>query len=91
VPIAGWLAPVSRLAWAFPHEFRGTITLDLPKLHARLGPLVRIGPAEVSYYSLDAYDVIHKAGSKFEKDPRVYGGFVQDGHPALFSITWVSS
>ncbi|KAL1908303.1 hypothetical protein Sste5344_005830 [Sporothrix stenoceras] len=51
------------------------------------GPLVRIGPTEVSFYSLDAYDVIHKAGSKFEKDPRVYGGFVQDGHPALFSIT----
>ncbi|EPE06859.1 benzoate 4-monooxygenase cytochrome p450 [Ophiostoma piceae UAMH 11346] len=87
VPSAGLLAPVSRLAWAFPHEYRGTITLDLPKLHDRLGPLVRIGPTEVSYYSLDAYDVIHKAGSKFEKDPRVYGGFVQDGHPALFSIT----
>lgn len=43
----------------------------------------------MSYYSLDAYDVIHKAGSKFEKDPRVYGGFVQGGHPALFSITFV--
>ena len=37
VPSAGLLAPVSRLAWAFPHEFRGTITLDLPKLHERLG------------------------------------------------------
>ncbi|CAK7210019.1 hypothetical protein SCUCBS95973_000651 [Sporothrix curviconia] len=87
VPRAGLLAPVSRLAWAFPHELRGTITLDLPKLHARLGPLVRIGPNEVSYYSLAAYDAIHKAGSQFSKDPRVYGGFVQDGHPALFSIT----
>ncbi|CAK7210551.1 hypothetical protein SEUCBS140593_000864 [Sporothrix eucalyptigena] len=87
VPRAGLLAPVHRLAWAFPHELRGTITLDLPKLHAKFGPLVQIGPAEVSFYSLDAYDVIHKAGSKFSKDPRVYGGFVQDGHPALFSIT----
>ncbi|CAK7231579.1 hypothetical protein SBRCBS47491_007981 [Sporothrix bragantina] len=87
VPSAGFLAPVSRLAWAFPHEYRGTITLDLPRLHAHLGPLVRIGPNEVSYYSMEVYDAVHKAGSHFGKDPRVYGGFVQDGHPALFSIT----
>ncbi|KAH8658163.1 benzoate 4-monooxygenase cytochrome p450 [Xylariales sp. PMI_506] len=87
IPKAGLGATVSRLAWAFPREFRGTITLDLPKLHRRLGPLIYIGPNEVSFYSLDVYDLVHKVGSKFKKDPRVYGEFVQDGNPALFSIT----
>lgn len=54
------------------------------------GPLVRIGPNEVSFYSIDIYETIHKVNSGFSKDPRTYGEFVQDGHPALFSITYVS-
>ncbi|KAI1076101.1 benzoate 4-monooxygenase cytochrome p450 [Whalleya microplaca] len=87
VPNAGYLAPYSRLGWLFLHENRGTITLDLPPLHDELGPLIRIGPREVSFYSLEVYNTVHKVGRKFKKDPRVYGEFVQDGHPALFSIT----
>ncbi|KAF3007325.1 hypothetical protein E8E14_006114 [Neopestalotiopsis sp. 37M] len=51
------------------------------------GPLIRIGPNEVSFYSVEMYDTVHKVGSKFKKDPRVYGEFVQGGNPALFSIT----
>lgn len=53
------------------------------------GSLIRIGPREVSFYSLDIYNTVHKIGSKFAKDPRNYGEFVQGGHPALFSITYV--
>jgi hypothetical protein len=53
------------------------------------GPLIRIAPNEVSFYSRDIYDAVHKVGSKFKKDPRTYGEFVQGGHPALFSITCV--
>lgn len=53
------------------------------------GPLVRIGPNEISFYSRETYERVHKVGSKFKKDPRVYGEFVQDGHPALFSLTFV--
>ncbi|KAF4969254.1 hypothetical protein FSARC_3507 [Fusarium sarcochroum] len=87
IPNAGFGAAFSRLAWAFPHEYNGTVTIDLPKLHERLGPLVRIGPNEVSFYSRDTYETVHKVGSKFKKDPRVYGEFVQGGHPALFSLT----
>lgn len=52
------------------------------------GPLVRIGPNEVSFYSMDIYDAVHRVNSGFVKDPRNYGEFVQDGHPALFSITY---
>ncbi|TGO33366.1 hypothetical protein BHYA_0250g00120 [Botrytis hyacinthi] len=87
IPNAGVGAPYSRLLWAFPTEFRGRITLDLPKLHEKLGPLVRIGPNEVSFYSMEMYDAVHKVNSRFEKDPRVYGEFVQGDSPALFSIT----
>ncbi|ROW08615.1 hypothetical protein VPNG_06203 [Cytospora leucostoma] len=87
VPNAGWGAAYSRLLWAFWEEYRGNITITLPKLHERLGPLVRIGPNEVSFYSIDVYDTVHKVNSGFVKDPRNYGEFVQDGHPALFSIT----
>ncbi|KKY15894.1 putative benzoate 4-monooxygenase cytochrome p450 [Phaeomoniella chlamydospora] len=87
VPNAGILAPFSRLLWAFPQEYFGNITLDLPRLHEKLGPLIRTGPREVSFYSLDIYDAVHKVGSKYVKDPRTYGEFVQGGHPALFSIT----
>ncbi|KAI8667509.1 hypothetical protein NCS56_00887400 [Fusarium sp. Ph1] len=87
IPNAGFGAAYSRLAWAFPQEYKGTVTIDLPKLHEKLGPLVRIGPNEVSFYSRETYETVHKVGSKFRKDPRVYGEFVQGGHPALFSIT----
>ncbi|KAM0810056.1 putative Cytochrome P450 [Seiridium cardinale] len=87
IPNAGVVAPYSRLLWAFPTEFKGLVTLNLPKLHEKLGPLVRIGPNEVSFYSLEIYDAVHKVGSKYKKDPRVYGEFVQGGNPALFSIT----
>ncbi|KAH6880346.1 cytochrome P450 [Thelonectria olida] len=87
IPNAGFGAAYSRFAWAFPHEYQGTVTIDLPKLHEKLGPLIRIGPAEVSFYSRDTYETVHKVGSKFKKDPRVYGEFIQDGHPALFSLT----
>lgn len=37
IPNAGWGAAYSRLLWAFPREYQGTITLDLPRLHRRLG------------------------------------------------------
>lgn len=60
------------------------------KFKFNAGPLVRIGPNELSFYSLDIYKKVHAPGSAFAKDSRVYGQFVQDGHPALFSITWVS-
>lgn len=37
IPNASILAPISRLFWALPSEFRGRITLDLPHLHELYG------------------------------------------------------
>ncbi|KAH6667890.1 benzoate 4-monooxygenase cytochrome p450 [Halenospora varia] len=87
IPNAGFLAPVSRLLWAFPFEHRGRITIDLPLLHEKHGPLIRIGPNELSFYSMDVYRTVNSIQTPFTKDPRVYGQFVQDEHPGLFSIT----
>lgn len=39
---------------------------------------------------MEMYDAVHKVNSRFKKDPRVYGEFVQGGSPALFSITYDS-
>lgn len=36
---------------------------------------------------MEGYNTVHKVNGGFVKDPRNYGQFVQDGHPALFSIT----
>lgn len=87
IPNASLLSPISRLLWALPSECHGRITLDLPRLHEQLGHLVRTGPNEVSFYSIEIYKEVHSIRSPFSKDPRVYGQFVQDSHPALFSIT----
>lgn len=54
------------------------------------GPLIRIGPSELSFYSLEVYRTINFVTTRFAKDPRVYGHFVQDAHPGLFSITFVT-
>lgn len=51
------------------------------------GPLVRIGPQELSFYSMDIFKTVYSAASGFVKDPRVYSQFVQNDHAALFSIT----
>lgn len=37
VPNAGWGAGYSRLLWTFYQEFRGNITIELPKIHEKLG------------------------------------------------------
>ncbi|KAL3467188.1 cytochrome P450 [Aspergillus heterothallicus] len=87
IPSAGILAPLSRLLWEFPVEYHGQLTLALPELHKKHGPLVRIGPNQLSFYDIGVYKQVHTPGSAFVKDPRVYSQFVQDGHPALFSIT----
>lgn len=34
--MGGWGAAYSRLLWAFWEEYRGNITITLPKLHERL-------------------------------------------------------
>lgn len=65
---------------------RKSIARDL-LTYKQPGPLIRIGPHEVSFYSINVYSTVFKVGSKFRKDPRVYGEFVQGQAPALFSIT----
>lgn len=54
-----WFAPLSKFPgprrtaltrlWIIYHEFRGTRTVVLDKLHAKYGPVVRVAPNEVSF------------------------------------------
>lgn len=37
IPNGGWGAGYSRLSWTFYQEFRGNITIELPKIHEKLG------------------------------------------------------
>ncbi|MCJ1384757.1 hypothetical protein MMC17_007875 [Xylographa soralifera] len=55
-------------------------------LHLRYGPVVRIGPNEVSFNSLSALRQIYGAGSAFERTT-FYSMFDVYGRPNLFTFT----
>lgn len=79
------------LQYAFRSFIRSMVSLMIGSIQLTSGPLIRLGPSEVSFYSMDIYDMIYRAGSKFQKDPVNYGGFVQSGHPSIFSIWQVEA
>jgi cytochrome P450 len=54
--------------WRLAYEdYKGTRTRAIWKLHQNYGPVVRIGPKEVSFNSLSALRTIYGAGSGFER------------------------
>ena len=56
------------------------------QLHLRYGPVVRIGPNEISFNSLSALRQIYGAGSGFERTS-FYKMFDAYGHPNLFTFS----
>nr|UYD62321.1 cytochrome P450 [Leptographium qinlingense (nom. inval.)] len=89
-----WASPLARIPgprlfalskWRLAlQDWRGTRTLCIRDLHARYGPVVRIGPREVSFASLSALRTIYGAGSGFERTS-FYRMFEVYGHPNLFT------
>lgn len=55
------------------------------RLHNKYGPVVRIGPNDISFNSLSALKTIYGAGSGFERSA-FYGMFDVYGTPNLFSV-----
>ncbi|TKA64446.1 hypothetical protein B0A55_09892 [Friedmanniomyces simplex] len=53
---------------------------EIERLHARYGPVVRIGPNDLSFNTPEAVTAIYKSG--WSKGP-FYKGFVDSGHGAL--------
>ncbi|KAF6802045.1 cytochrome P450 oxidoreductase [Colletotrichum sojae] len=69
-PFAGlpgpYWASLSR-AWIAWHSHKGDLHVIMMRTHEKFGPLVRIGPTEVSISDLNAIKTIYGAGSKFRK------------------------
>ena len=67
----------------------GSVPETMQSLHLRYGPVVRIGPNEVSYNSSDAWKDIygHRIGGKksFIKDPE-HSGPAKSGYSSIISV-----
>lgn len=71
--------------WLIIQEFAGNRRLYIHELHKKYGPVVRLGPNEVSFISADAVKEIYAAeGSGYEKT-ELYTLFMQFGVRTMFS------
>lgn len=66
-------------------DWKGSRSRTILKLHLQYGPIVRIGPNEVSFNSLSALRTIYGAGSGFERTP-FYSMFDVYGRKNLFTF-----
>lgn len=74
VPNAHFLVPYSRL-WLLSLRWRKKENRTRTRLHRRLGPVIRIGPREVSVNCID--DGVRTIySSKFDKDPSFYHALI---------------
>ncbi|KIW84281.1 hypothetical protein Z517_03531 [Fonsecaea pedrosoi CBS 271.37] len=79
-----WLYAATRFRLAFDAwQARSIHTVN--QLHQKYGPVVRIGPNEVSFNSLSALRTIYGAGSGFERTS-FYQMFDVYGRPNLFTF-----
>ena len=77
--------------WRVAYEdWRGEHTRTIHKLHQNYGPVVRIGPNEVHFNSLEALQKIYGAGSGFER-VAFYNVFDVYGKRNLFTLHSVNS
>lgn len=76
IPNAHWSAPISP-AWMLWRRFTSRNNRTIQSLHERLGPIVRLGPSEISINCVDGgIKSIYTGG--FEKHdwyPRVFASF----------------
>lgn len=69
-------------------DYNGTRTRKLRALHGEYGPVVRVGPNEVTFNSLSALRAIYGAGSGFERT-NFYHMFSAYGRQNMFSLSSV--
>jgi hypothetical protein len=70
VPNAHWSVPYSRL-WLLSIRWRKLENRSRIHIHRRLGPVVRLGPCDVSVNCIDE-GIRTIYSSKFDKDPAFY-------------------
>lgn len=78
-----FLASFSRL-WKFKSTWGGQTHLEHIELHRKYGPVVRIGPNEVSIASPEAARTLLSAGKRFFKTP-FYAVFPPPENPDIFT------
>ena len=66
-------------------DYRGTRTRRMQTLHEKYGPVVRIGPNEVSFNSLSALLTLYGAGTVFQRND-FYRMFDVYGRRNLFTF-----
>jgi hypothetical protein len=71
-------------------DWKGIRTKTIYQLHQKYGPVVRIGPNELSFNSLSALKTIYGAGSGFERTS-FYRMFDVYGHQNLFTFASVKA
>ena len=76
IPNAHWSVPISP-AWMLWKRFRMRNNRTIQAAHERLGPIVRLGPAEISINCVDGgIKSVYTGGfEKHEWYPRVFGSF----------------
>ncbi|OAP62295.1 hypothetical protein AYL99_04498 [Fonsecaea erecta] len=79
-----WLYAATRFRLAFD-AWQAQSIHTVNKLHRKYGPVVRIGPNEISFNSLSALRTIYGAGSGFERTS-FYHMFDVYGRPNLFTF-----
>jgi hypothetical protein len=67
------------------HDFYGTRTISITRLHKKYGPVIRIGPNELSFASLTAQKTIYGPGSKFGRT-QFYRAFDVYGVQNMFTF-----
>ncbi|KAK4189393.1 putative cytochrome P450 E-class, group IV [Podospora australis] len=81
IPNAHWSAPLSSL-WILNTRFSRRENRTLAEAHRLLGPIVRVGPDELSISDLGSLRTVYQGG--FEK-PAWYSVFDNYGVPCMFS------
>jgi hypothetical protein len=77
--------------WRLAYDaWKGIRTKTIHQLHQMYGPVVRIGPNELSFNSLSALKTIYGAGSGFERTS-FYRMFDVYGHQNLFTFASVKA
>lgn len=85
IPPAHWSAPISPI-WILIARKKGNENRLLHEAHQRLGPVVRVGPNDLSIDGLDHVRIVYGGG--FEKDPW-YSAFDTYGYASLVSSQYI--
>lgn len=54
------------------HPNKNILREELPAWHDKYGPIIRIEPDHLHIRDIDAFNQVHKMGSRFDKEPALY-------------------